>query len=199
LKLLKETRNRFPHRLDIHLGVAHIAHLLNFPDEQFAALKTMARAARIHAGKLRWEREAPIDIAEETEVVWHLHNLALEHYRKKDKEGLKRFFKIAQLMVQEFPKQAMSWNDLSLYYGEIEDWQNRQKVLEKALTIAPDDAVVLFNFGTNSRRLGLPDRAAEAFRKIIELNREKQWVEQAREELKEMGLEKKERPAGSSK
>ncbi|HEX8311036.1 MAG TPA: hypothetical protein VF614_06955 [Chthoniobacteraceae bacterium] len=199
LQLLKETRDRFPHRLDIHLGVAHIADLLNLPDEQCDALKTMARAARTHAGKLRWEWETPLDSPEETEVMWHLHNLALEHYNKKSKEGMDRFLRIAQVMAEEFPRQAAPWNDLSLYYGEVEDWQNRQKVLEKVMTITPDDSVVLFNFGSNCRRLGLPDRAATSFRRIIELNKDQKLIEWAHEQLREMGLEKREVPAGPLK
>ncbi len=199
LQLLKETRDRFPHRLDIHLGVAHIADMLKMPDEQFDALKAMARAARTHAGKLRWEWETPLEASEEAEIMWHLHNLGLEQYKTKTKDGLEHFLRIAQLMAEEFPRQAAPWNDLAVYYGEVEDWQNRQKVLEKAMPITPDDPVVLFNFGSNSRRLGLADRAASAFRKIIELNNDPKLIGWAHEQLREMGIEKKAVPADPPK
>lgn len=199
LKILKATRDRFPHRLDIHLGVAQIANLLNLPDEQFDALKTMTAALHTHAGKLRWEWETPLERPEEVEIMWNLHELALDHYHRQTKQGLAQFFKIAQLMVEEFPRQAVPWNDLSVYYDGIEDWPNRQKVLEKAMAITPEDSVVLFNFGSNSRRLGLTERAAAAFRKVIELNKDEKIVGWAHNELKGMGLEKGDAPAKPEK
>jgi tetratricopeptide (TPR) repeat protein len=186
ISMLVEAREKAPHRLDIHLGIAHALDKLEAEDERIAALKIMVAAARTYAGKLRWCHDEPLGRDEEQALVHPLHQCALSYYSKETAEDDTRFFEVVQLMVQACPNRPETWNDLAISANLKKDWTGVQKALMKACEIAPEDSIVLYNLGTNSMKLGLRAVAIKAFEKVVHLNNDPETAKAARRELQKI-------------
>jgi tetratricopeptide (TPR) repeat protein len=180
---LREALTRWPQRLDIHCGLAHMFETSDAWSAELATLRALAVATREHAGKLRWCHDEPLDAPDAAFVAGKLHSYALHQFEKESPETDARFHQVAQLIVATFPDSAIGHNDLAVFHGVTKNWREAQKALEAAAKVAPDDALVWANIGDNSLRLGDPKRARSAYEKVITLDSDPRMAAHAKAAL----------------
>ena len=188
---ISEGLKKWPHRADMHCGLATVYARGEFWTEHVEALRAFVDAARRQAGKLRWCHEEPLDATEDEFLADKLHSFAHQQFELENKAADQRFFEIAQITVRACPKSPKGYNDLAVYHGLTKNWKAAQPVLEKAALIAPDDALVWMNLADNSVRLSKTDAARKAYQHVVELNSDAALVKDAQEKLGEMGKPKR--------
>jgi tetratricopeptide (TPR) repeat protein len=188
---LEEAVKRWPRRLDIHFGLATMYAEAGLWKEHVATLQKAGAIARENAGQLKWCHDEDLPKAEPVFLADTLHSFAMKQFRQETDEGDARFFAIAQLLVETCPKSPKGYNDVAIYHGLKKDWKAVQPMLEKAAEVGPDDALVWFNLGENSERLGKKDTARQAYQHVIELKPEEKLLAAAKKKLGALGKAKK--------
>lgn len=169
ITLLRDAVKRWPQRLDIHCGIAHILTELGALGEVRDALTLMTTQARELRGKLRWCHDEVLGKSEEVFLAEKLQGFALQMFDRQTGPADHIFFQIATLMATELPALPHGFNNLAVYHGLQKDWPAAQKALEQAAIVAPDDALVWANLGDNSVRLKLKTRARECYERVLQL------------------------------
>jgi hypothetical protein len=187
---ISEGLKRWPHRADMHCGLATVYARGEFWREHMETLRALVNAARTHAGKLRWCHDEPFDTPENEFLADKLHSFARQQFELETKASDQRFFEIAQMTVRACPKSPKGYNDVAVYHGLTKNWKAAQPVLEKAVTVAPDDALVWMNLGDNCVRLGKTDAGRKAYQRVVELKTDEGLVKAAQERLEELGKAK---------
>lgn len=186
---LAEALKKWPHRGDIHCGLATIYGRDGFWKEHVEAVEGFAKAARANPGKMRWcHDEAPAQKEEEF-IAGTLHDFAIRQYEKETPEGDGRFLAIAKLIVETCPKSAKGYNDLAIGYSLGKNWEAAQPVLEKGVEVVPDDSILWMNLGENSVKAGKKDVARKAFKHVIEMKPAKEMMEDAKGKLEKLEKE----------
>ena len=94
-------------------------------------------------------------------------------------------------MVEELPRQILSWNDLAVEREIKQDWTGEHKALEKAISINPKDPTALYNLARSNRRLGFRDVAVRQYKELNKLSSDPDMVKDAQEALSEIEAEKR--------
>lgn len=187
---ISEGLKKWPHRADMHCGLATVYARGEFWREHMEALRAFVDAARTHAGKLRWCHDEPLDATENEFLADKLHSFARQQFELETKASDQRFFEIAQMTVRACPKSPKGYNDVAIYHGLTKNWKAVQPVLEKAVAVAPDDALVWLNLGDNCVRLGKMEPARKAYQRVVELKTDDRMVKAAQQKLEELGKPK---------
>ena len=178
---------KWPHRADMHCGLATVYARGEFWREHMEALRAFVEAARTQAGKLRWCHDEPLDAPEEEFLADKLHSFAHQQFELETKASDQRFFEVAQMAVRACPKSPKGYNDVAVYHGLTKNWKAAQPVLEKAAAMAPDDALVWMNLADNCVRLGKTDAARKAYEHVVELKADDELVKAAQAKLEDLG------------
>ena len=180
---LSEALKKWPHRADIHCGLATIYGRDGFWKEHMEAVGQFAKAARANPGKMRWCHDEVPPQKEEEFIAGTLHDFAMRQYEKETPEADGRFLAIAKLIVETCPKSAKGYNDLAIGFSLGKNWDAAQSVLEKGVEVAPDDSILWMNLGDNSVKAGKKDVARKAYRHVIEMKPDKEMLEDAEKKL----------------
>ena len=187
---LGEALKKWPHRADIHCGLATIYQRDGFWNEHVDALRAFAKSTGEQKGKLRWCHDEAVGQPEEEFVADKLHSFAMRQYERENPDGDRRFLEIGKLLVETCPKSAKGYNDVAIGYGLAKDWKAVQPVQEKAAEIAPEDSIVWMNLGDNSVRLGNKPAARKAYERVLELKPDPEMLMDVREKLAKLGKDK---------
>ena len=183
---LSAALKKWPYRADIHCGLATVYARGEMWPAHTAALRAFVDAAHGQKGKLRWCHDEPLGEPEDVFLAEKLHSFAAEQFQMENKAADQRFFEIAQILVRACPKSPMGYNDIAVYHGLTKNWKAAQPVLEKAASVAPDDALVWMNLGDNCVRLGKTDAGRKAYQHVIELRSDDKLVKDAESKLSAM-------------
>ena len=183
VEMLSAAVKRFPKRLDIHCGLAHLLQECGRAKEEVGVLRRMVTQYQATPEQLRWCHGEPLSEPPERFVAAKLHTFALAQYHQETREGNLRFCEIAKLATDACPTVAKLWNDRAICASLHNDFKAVQGYLDKAAALAPTDALVLVNLGDNSLRLGLKKKARDCFARVIELNSDADLVARASEAL----------------
>lgn len=183
---ISEGLKKWPQRADMHCGLATVYARGEMWPEHVAALRGFVNAARSQAGKLRWCHDEALDAPEDVFLADKLHEFAHQQSDLGNNAAEQRFFEIAQMNARACPKSPKGYSDLADFHGLTKNWKAAQSVLEKAASVAPDDARVWTNLGDNSQRIGKPDLARRAYRHVIDLQSDPNLVKDAQAKLAAM-------------
>lgn len=182
--LLKEAISKAPARIDIYLGLATLYEQSGDAGAVVKELSEMAAYAKAHNGALFYQNGEPYPEPADENLSRAISNFAGRYFKLETKAGDKAFHDLAQLDIDAFPNREYGYNLLGAYYGGVE--KNLKLALENyqhALTLVPDDSIVLNNVGVVHRMAGQKKEAIATFKKVIALNNDPGCVKQAKAEL----------------
>jgi tetratricopeptide (TPR) repeat protein len=188
LAALKLAAGLAPDRLDIRCGMAHLCQESGRFDEELEILKAMTKQALAHPAEQRWIGNGALDKPVEKFVPEKLHSYGLYYYNLETAEGEKRFGAIAQIATENYPGDAVGWNDLALFrYLSNKDPKGAAECLEKAAAIDPSDMVVQFNLAKFYSDSGEQAKAKAIYEHIIKTSKDPERVKAAKQKLKAAG------------
>ncbi|GAB4486208.1 MAG: hypothetical protein OHK006_13720 [Thermodesulfovibrionales bacterium] len=183
IKILQEGAGRFPLRLDIHFGLAHICQENGDFNCQYDAIVNALRIVKNNPGKMLWMENKPLPDTENKFVPRSMHGYASYYWSLENDEGDKRFLKIVQLGLEYYPDNLFLLNDLGVYWAIKGEWTKALDNFKKSSEVNPEDSLVLNNVAECYIKTGDVKNALVYLRKVVSLNNNPEQVEVAREKL----------------
>jgi tetratricopeptide (TPR) repeat protein len=180
VELLKEATTKFPDRLDIWCGLAFIQQENGDFDSELSTLKSMVAYAHDHSAQLQWLKGEKLPEPSDQFVAKKLHSYGLYYEKKENSEDDQRFFKIAMLATEQFPKLPYGFNDVAMFYSVSGDLAKTREWLEKANRVAPSDTLVLMNLGRICSKLGDNQAARKWYDEVVKVEPDGEYAEQAK-------------------
>lgn len=183
---LQIASRKFPFRLDIWFGLAHIQQELDNFEAQFVVLSEAFKYAAGHAELLKWTNGDPLP-APPAKYIPETAQDYLSHYSERQTpQDDERFLRLAKLMLTYYPTHPYPLNDVAWYYTTKEQWQNALPYLEKAHASDPEDSLVTLNLGTLYVKLKNRKKARRMFEAVIASAADPEIRDAARQKLIEL-------------
>jgi tetratricopeptide (TPR) repeat protein len=184
--MLREATVKFPERLDIWFGLAHIHQELDNFDAQYAAVEGALEYATAHPTALKWQGGEPLS-EDPAQFIPDAVQAYLSHYfRRGTAEDDERFLRLAKLVAGCYPQHPYPVNSLAAYHAAREEWANALPFLEKAHALDPDDPLIMMNLGMVHSRLDDNAKARAYYERVLASDADDEILEQAREKLAEL-------------
>jgi tetratricopeptide (TPR) repeat protein len=177
---LAEGARRFPERLDIPVGLAHLHREAKDLPGELAALRAFVMQARALKIPPLWGPK-PLNTTAEALGLSMLNRYAAEHFGAGEETAGKS---VGELTVELYPDKPHGYNLVSHYFADSSQWELTRQWLEKALVHAPEDSLVLSNLADCQERLGHHKEAVEIWKRIVQLDNDPTQVAQAKRALK---------------
>ena len=187
IAFLDEATRRFPQRLDIFVGRAHLYREGGNLAGELAALEALVKDSRPGASGFETGPGRPLRDPIDDYRVDMLTAYAREHFEKGTPQDTQATEEIGRLLVRLYPKRAHGYNLLAAASSTRGDWPKVRQQLEAALAVAPNDALVVTNLADCLEKLGDKPAAIIQYRRVLTLTRDQQFVDHARARLSALG------------
>ena len=184
--ILAAAVEKFPHRLDIHVGRMSICERADdMKALERAALATLGAVAA-QGDKLRWSDDTPITVPLEEKVVGEIHGRIRLLFSKEKPETDTAGHGIALAGLKLYPKNVRLLNIAAIYHTYNKEWKRARALLMKASESDPDDLLVLMNIAMISVSMNDTADAKARFEAIIKKAPDSEQAQQAKDELKKL-------------
>jgi len=184
LAILEEGVRRFPLRVDISLGLAHVQSELGKFAESAATLEALLDVAKAKPAELRWTKNAPLPEPAAKFIPESMHGYAGIYFNSQEDALCE---KLCDRIIEVFPEHPYAYN---LKAG-LADAQGKPdemlRLLEIAGSKAPDDPLILMNLADTYLKRGDKVKAEKALKRVLEVDTDDETKDQAREALKDLG------------
>ena len=154
VEALRDGVERFPDRLDIRFGLAHLHHELGEADLQYATLAAAAERAAAHPADQRWRDGGELPAPAERFVPETLQACAHAWFELETPAGDERFLAIAELAIARFPKHPYAYNSVAAYWYAKKDPAKALQFLRTAHELDPADQLIVLNLGSLALEAG---------------------------------------------
>jgi tetratricopeptide (TPR) repeat protein len=184
--LLQEATTKFPDHLDIWCGLAFMYQESGDFDSELSTLKKMVAYAREHPAQLKWLKGEPLGEPADKFVPDKLHEYGLYYEKKENAEDDERWFQIATLATDSYPKDPQGFKDAAGYWADIGEWQKARESFEKAHQLDPKSVVALIGLGQISVEMKDFASARKYYEEALKLEPNGQYAQTAKEALQKL-------------
>jgi len=176
-----------PWRLDISLNLAFLYQALGDFEAQYAILADALQYADKHRSRLKWEREEGLPLASKTLLPEILQDFAGRYLLRERSSETEQAFRLARLNETFYPDYLETYNVMAAYFHFKKDGPFTLRCLLMAYEKNPKDSVILLNIANVLLGLRKKEPAVIFFRKVVELDNDRECVSRARKKLKKLG------------
>ena len=181
LAVLEEGVKRFPARVDIVLGLAHVQGEMGKFPECLKTLEVLIDTAKAKPGDLRWAKNEPLPEPPGQFIPESIHGYGGIMFNAEQDELCE---KLCDRIIAAYPEHPYAYN-LKAGLADAHDKPDEAlRMLELALSKAPDDILILMNLADTYTGRGDKPKAEKALRRVLELKPDEETTEQAKEMLK---------------
>jgi tetratricopeptide (TPR) repeat protein len=182
---------KFPRRLDIGLGHAHVRFKTGDAKGAIATLRQLLKLAATPGTEFLWTANAalPGPIGEVLPEAIQGYTAPLFRAETEESDALCK--ELLDATVATFPEHPYAYNLLAALADAKGDKDGSYRFLKLAAEKAPKDTLVLNNLADAHLARGKKAEAIAVYEKIIKLEPEGQAAAAAKEALEEVGEEKK--------
>lgn len=165
--ILREGSQRFPERLDLRFGLAHILQSAGEADQQIAVLEATANYAAAHAAQLHWVNGTEVPSPAEQFIPETLQEYAKFYFDQESPTASQFGLAIAQISIRYYPRHPYAYNSLAGYWYTKNDLTQAASFLHQAYDLDPSDSLVIFNLANISAEQGNATEARRYFDLVI--------------------------------
>jgi tetratricopeptide (TPR) repeat protein len=184
--LLTEAHSRFPYRLDIGMGLAHLHRELKEHSKCCTTLIEILKYAPKNAAKLEWKDGGPLPEPAGEYIPRLMQNYSSSFFKLDTKEGDELCRKLCNKIIQAYPDSPFAYNMLAALSDAHGDTKSTLKYLLAAHQKAPNDVLVLFNLATTCRANGDNADALKYFEQVVTLSPDEEMKHSARLAIAEL-------------
>lgn len=167
IALLTEGYKRFPHRLDIGMGLAYMLREENKQTECFEVLERVLANSAKHGSELRWKDGGHLPEPAEVYIPELMNGYAAGFYRLESPEGDELSRRLCESVIAIYPDHPYAYNILAALSMANKDDKSAVEFLRTGLSKAPDDTLMMLNLANAYRRLGDNAQAVATYRLIL--------------------------------
>lgn len=169
VEYLSEGARKFPQRVDLVLGLAHVQMEMG---KQKACVDTLLRllsTARKNPDALCWTRNGRLPTPANFLIPEAIQKYTTGLYHEETVGGDELCIKLCEATIAAYPKHPYAYNVRAAVAAAQGDKDGVVRFLEMASSRAPEDALILMNLGEAYAKLGQPARAKQTFEKVLKL------------------------------
>ncbi len=155
-----------PDRLDRHLGKIHILQEISDFKSESKALTECLNISAVISNEWYWSDDEKLE-----DGKYFLLNNIQDYYKfwfnKADDESYEAIRTGSMLQISLYPDHVYGFNNLAFTYLTRGEYQEGLVYLLQAEQISPDDVIVINNIALTYKYMGIPEKAAEYFRKLL--------------------------------
>ena len=183
LKVLATAAEKFPTRLDIHVGRMSTARQINAPKEVETAATVLLQAVSEHSKEMRWLDGQELEMPLEHKVTGELQGRIRWLYEKEKPDTDLMAFHICEAALKLYPSNVELLNSASHYHFVHEEWAASLDLLKRASAADPTDVLVIANLGLVSAKLGDNSAARSYWNEVLRKAPESEFADEAKEAL----------------
>jgi tetratricopeptide (TPR) repeat protein len=148
LKGISETQkalSSFNNRLDIYFGIVHIASLINRWDIVGTQLVEILRVSKAIDNQWKWGTINSMDDDPKKFMLENVQERVKQLFNAEKEEADNALKTVAEAMIKEYPDVIYGYANLGVLYLANNKLALAEKYLNQALTIDPNDKIVLGN------------------------------------------------------
>jgi tetratricopeptide (TPR) repeat protein len=187
LDTLIEGVRRFPHRVDLVLGLAHVQREMNLYAACTNTLKKLLDFAKKNPDSLRWKKNASLPAKANEMIPEAIQGYAAALYQSETAENDALCATLCDATIEAFPDHPFAYNIKAALAAAAGQDQASLKLLETAHRKAPTDALILLNLGDAYQKADQQAKAKESYQAVLQLRDiDDSLKEQAREALQQI-------------
>ena len=183
--------SKFPKRLDIGLGHAHVRFKSGDAKGAVATLRQLLKLAATPGTEFLWTGNAPLPGPVGEVLPEAIQGYTAPLFRAETAESDALCKELLDATVATFPEHPYAYNLLAALADAKGDKDESYRFLKLAAEKAPEDTLVLSNLADAHRARGKKAEAIAVYEKIVELEPDGEAAAAARKALEETGEEKK--------
>jgi len=184
VKLLEEGTAKFPHRVDLLLGLAHIQSESGKHAECVATLERLLATAKAKPDELKWTGDKPLPEPAAEFIPEALQGYTANLFNEEQEE---LSGKLCDQVIAAYPEHGFAYNMKAAIADSQGNKEEMQRYLELALAKSPDDPLILLNLGDVYAEKGDKEKAGDAFKKVVAMETDEDLKDQAKEGLEKLG------------
>lgn len=184
--LLTEACQRFPYRLDIGLGLAHLHWEMKEQPQCCATLIEILKYSSANESKLQWKDGGALPAPASEYIPEIMQGYTSRFFRQDTKETDDLCRKLCEKTVQAYPGNPFAYNMLAALSDANGDKKAAIGYLLAAHQKAPKDTIILFNLATTYRSSGDTANAVKYFEQTLASSPDKETKKAAAQALAEL-------------
>ena len=187
LVTLTTAAQKFPQRLDIHVGRMSVAKSAGDVAGLLAAGQDMVKAAQTEGDKMRWLDDAPLPSPLEQKIPDELQGRIAWLYQQETDDTDKAAQTLSLEGLKISPDSFLLLNDAAIYHLYKKEWAEAKPYLQRAIKANPKDLYVKHNLARAHTELGEKDLARALYKEIYKLSPKSKDGQAAKEALDALG------------
>lgn len=148
MKGISETQNAlsfFNNRLDIHLGIVHIASLIKHWDIVSSQLVEILKVSKNINNKWKWGAINSMDGNPKDFMMENVQQRVSQLFHIGNEETDNALKIVAEAMIEEYPNVIYGYSNLGVFYLANKKYDMAEKYLKQAIAIDPNDEIIIGN------------------------------------------------------
>ncbi len=174
-----------PWRLDVDFALAEVYQDLGDFESQYNLLAQTLQSADKDWKNLRWANGQKLPRRSSKLVPETLKGYISHYFGLQTEQGDEEAFRLSKLSITYYPDRSYTYNSIATYFSRRKDLARALKYLLLANLRDPKDSQVLCGIGDTLEALGKRKEAGIYYQKVIDLNKNVEMVQKAKEKLGE--------------
>lgn len=187
LATLTTAAQKFPLRLDIHVGRMSVAKSAGDATGLLAAGQDMVKAAQAEGNNMRWLDDAPLPMPLAQKIPDELQGRIAWLYQQEKDETDKAAYTLSLEGLKISPDSFLLLNDAAIYHLYKKEWTEAKPYLQRAVKANPKDLYVKHNLARVFMELGEKDQARALWKEIYKTSPKSEEGQAAKKALDETG------------
>lgn len=170
LDFTTEGYRKFPLRLDLGFGLAYGQFQSNQPEAAVVTVKSILKTAQEQADKLLWSENKPLPSPAKDFIPRSIQGYTAPLFNEETKKSDALCKELCEATIATYPDHPYAYNMLAALANANGNKDEALRLLETAHQKAPKDPLILDNLAKTYLSNKQPERAIEAYRKILKLD-----------------------------
>lgn len=167
LATLVTATQKFPDRLDLHLGRMTLAEELNDVPSIRNAGEALLNQVATHPDKMDWSDGEVRDKPLPAQLADHIHPHITKLYTRQEDDSDKAAWVLAVQALKLAPKDVRLLNDAAVYHAYQQEWDKALAYFTQASEVDPTDLLVQHNIAQSNMKLGHVEEARRVWQAIV--------------------------------
>lgn len=133
-----------PNRLDMYLGKAQFYFVRKEYKKQYDLLKKVLELNKKNKDAWLWSNNVSLDDAK-VKIEDSFHEYFIKWYNESDEATYTIMKDISLLVIEQYPENAIAYNDAGISFILLEDYEKAKEYLQKGYDIDPTDMILVAN------------------------------------------------------
>jgi len=167
LNLLETGARKFPQRVDIALGLAHVQYSMDQKKACVATLLRLINEAKEHPKALTWTDNQPLPKPADDYIPTCIQSYSARLFRAETKETDVLCEQLTSAVIEAYPQHPFAYNIQAALVSAQGNNQKAVGLFEKLASLVPDDPLIRFNLALVYAKTKQREKAIQSYEQVL--------------------------------